>query len=520
MRRPIRNKGQTAQSQNVTVKSLSAPIRGWNARDSIANMNVNDAVYLRNFFPTTVDCELRGGNSDHATTITGTVETLAVYNKSDGNSELYAISDTDVYDASSPGAAVAQTLTVTDGKYQYINFSDGTSNWLCMVNGVDTPKFWNGATWTEVIGTGSPAITGITTTDIVNITEFQSRIYFIENDSLSFWYLPADAVGGLAVEFQLGSYASKGGYLMWADSWTFDGGNGPDDYICFMTSEGQAIVYSGNDPSSNFVLIGVFDLVGRPLGRRSHIKYEGDLIALTEAGAFPLSSALKSSITNDTVAVTDKINQAFTAAARNYGTNFGWEMIIYPLRNALIFNIPTSEVTGQEQYVMNTITKAWCQFNSWDAQCFAVFNGELYFGKSTKVQKSWTGRSDDGNHIVGEGKTAFNYFDEMSQEKRFNLFRPMLQTNGDMTFLTGFDIDFDDNPITGVSSFSTTGGSNWGVGVWGGATWSSTLSIVRKWTSPSDNVGYAAAGKLKVNTNSLEVHWVANDYVYEIGGVL
>ena len=32
-----------------------------------------------------------------------------------------------------------------------------------------------------------------------------------------------------------------------------------------------------------------------------------------------------------------------------------------------------------EQYVMNTITKAWCRFTEWSAEDFAVFNGELYF---------------------------------------------------------------------------------------------------------------------------------------------
>ncbi|GAH12638.1 unnamed protein product, partial [marine sediment metagenome] len=123
---------------------------------------------------------------------------LAVYNAMDGGTELYAVSDTDVYDVSSAGAGTAKTLTVTDGKFQWDNFGDGTNNWLIMVNGVDTPKYWNGTAWVQVTGATSPAITGLPTTDIVNLCIYHNRIYFLENDSLSFWYMPAGAAGGAA----------------------------------------------------------------------------------------------------------------------------------------------------------------------------------------------------------------------------------------------------------------------------------------------------------------------------------
>lgn len=522
MRRPSRNKGQTTQSQTTSVKSLPAPVGGWNARDSLANMDPRDAVYLKNLFPTTIDVVLRGGNTDHGT-VTGTVETLAVYNRMNGTNAMFAVTDTDCYDVTSAGAGTAQSwVDQDDGKYQWINMGDGTNNWLLMFNGVDEPKYYNGTNWVEIDGTSTPAITGVTTTSLVHCCEYHGRLFLLEVNSLSFWYLTAGVVGGAATEFDLSSFASKGGYLMWVDTWSFDGGDGPDDYICFMTSEGQAIIYRGTDPSTaaNWVRVGTYDLVGKPLGRRSHLKFAGDLIAFTQSGAFPLSEALRQSSENPAVAVTDKINQAFNEAARNYGSNFGWQAVIYPLRTAMIVNIPVSETTGQKQYVMNTITKSWCEFDSWDAQCFVVFNDELYFGGVGVVQKAWNGTSDDGNAIVGEGKTAFNYFGQMSQQKRFNLFRPMLQVNGDITFLTDFDVDFADKNLAGVSTYSTSTKALWDTALWDSATWTSGLDIIRKWTSPSDNVGYCVAGKLKVNTNALEIHWVANDYVYEHGGIL
>lgn len=520
MRKPIRIKGQPRQ-QVSGVFSLSSPVGGWNARDSIAGMGPADAIKLLNWYPTTTDCESRGGQSDHATGITGTVKTLAVYNAMSGTNKLFAADENDVWNVSSAGAATAQSATVTNGKFQYVNFGDGTNNWLIMVNGVDKPLYYNGSSWVSVDAVSSPALTGLTTTQIVNVTVYKERLFFVEKSSLSFWYLAANAAGGALTEFDLSSLAKKGGYLMWAANWSFDGGDGPDDAIAFMTSEGEVIVYRGTNPStaSDWVLAGIYE-IGKPLGRRSHLRLAGDLIAITQNGVFNLSNALLTASATNKAAMSDKIEKAFTAAARDYGSNFGWEGIVYPLRSAVLFNIPVAEGGTHKQYVMNSITKAWCEFDSWNAECFAVFNNELYYGESTAVRKAWTGYSDDGSNITFVGKTAFNYFGNTSQQKRFTLFRPLLQVNGSISFLTGMDVDFTDNDITGLASYSVTTRAQWDVDNWDETYWAAGLEVVRKWTSPIENVGYCVSGSLKIEANDLEIHWVADDFVYEQGGVI
>ena len=100
------------------------------------------------------------------------------------------------------------------------------------------------------------------------------------------------------------------------------------------------------------------------------------------------------------------------------------------------------------------------------------------------------------------------------------MFRPMLKVNGSISFLTGMDIDFEDKEITALATYTVTSGALWDTALWDAGKWTSSLSIIRQWTSPSANEGYAASGNLKVNTDSLEVHWIACDYVYEIGGVI
>lgn len=523
MRRPIRNKGITNRSQVTRTHSFPAPIGGLNARDSIANMDPRDAITLKNFFPTTLDCEFRGGYAAHATTLTGTQETLAVYNRMNGTNAMFSASSSDIYSVTSAGAGVDQSLTVTNGRFQWINFGDGTNNWLIMVNGTDSPKYYNGSSWVEVTGATSPALTGSATpTSLIHVTSFHGRLIFLEKSSLSFHYLSAGAAGGALTEFDLASFATKGGYLLWAETWSHDGGEGPDDYICFMTSEGQALIYRGTDPSSatTWVKLGTYDLVGRPLGRRSYIKYEGDILVLTQSGIFPLSEALKKSQTNEQVAITHKIDQKFNKDAQNYGSNFGWQMVLHPLKTALIVNVPVSESGRQKQYVMNTITKAWCEFDGWGGSCFAVFNDELYFGASTVVEKAWTGTDDKGDNIEAEGRTAYNYFGSTNQTKRANLFRPLLQANGSLSFLTEFSMDFSEKPITGVATYTTPSTSLWNTAVWGQDSWVGSLDIIKQWTSPSNNVGYCMSCGIKITNNSLEIHWVANDIVYETGGVI
>jgi hypothetical protein len=482
-------------------------------------MSPTDARELVNIYPSATECELRGGQAAYATGVTGTVETLAVYNQMSGTNKLFASDSNDIWDVSSAGAASAQSATVTNGRWTTINFGDGTNNWLIMVNGVDSPLYYEGTTWLSVTGATSPALTGVTSSNLIHVNEYKGRLIFIEKDSLSFWYLAAAAAGGALTEFDLASFCQRGGYLMWSATWSFDSGDGPDDACVFMTSEGEVIVYRGTNPSSaaDWVLTGVYQ-IGKPLGRRSFKKYEGDLLVITQEGVYPLSAALQSQ--DKRFALTDKINSAFNEFARSYGALFGWDITYLPLKNALIFNVPTVEGGIHYQCVLNTITKAWCRFDSWDGECFAEFNDELYYGASTVVQKAWTGTSDGGSEIIATAKAAFTGFGNSSQLKQVSLFRPILRVNGSISYLSGFDVDFSDNPITGLSTYSVVSGAVWDSSNWDEGYWAAGLEVVKEWTSPTNNVGYYVSGGLKINTATLKVRWVSNDYVYETGGVL
>lgn len=518
MRQPVEIKNRNRQ-QIARVVSQSAPVRGWNARDGLANMKPGDAVYLVNWFPTNTEVVMRGGNADHLTGVANPVKTLAVYNKMTGTSEMYAATDAGIYNASSAGAVGASVATSTNGYWQPTMFGDGTNNWLIMANGVDKPNYYNGASWIAVDGGTSPALTGITTTDLVAPFSHKGRLYFIEINSLSFWYLAAGAAGGSLTEFNLASIATRGGFLLAGGTWSVDSGEGPDDRFVVVTSEGEVIVYVGTNPgdATAWSKVGTYFL-GKPLGRRCLVQLGGDLVVLTEAGAFPLSKVMQSNTVEADLAVSDRIRQAFGEASILYRGNVGWEGVYFPARQALVCNIPTLEFTTAKQYVMNTNTKtgAWCEFEGWNAMCFAVFNNELYFGGVDGVQYAWTGTADDGLNIEARGKEAFGKFGT-DFPKMCSLYRPILQVNGSLAYSTGFDVDFKDTAITGDAVYSVTPGSQWDVDNWDEALWAASLDIIRQWQSPKENYGTWFAGKLKVATSDLEIKWLASDIQFQLG---
>ena len=520
MRQPAQDRVRGSVTRSV-VKSYPSPVGGWNAVDALADMKPTEAVILNNWYPRTSYVELRGGYSSHATGMTGNGKTLATYNALNGTNTLYAYTASGIYDVSSAGAVGASKLARTNGKHQWIMFGDGTSNWLIACNGVDKPAYFDGTTWTAVDAASTPALTGVTTTTLIQPLLFKGRLIFIQVNTMAMWYLASGAAGGALAKFDFAAEFKRGGYLMAAGSWTRDAGDGADDVFVAVSSEGECVVYQGTNPAvaANWAKVGTY-YVGKPLGRRCLSQLGGDLLILTENGVFPLSSAMQSASIDYKLAVSFKIENAFTDTARTYGSVFGWKAILYPAYSALIVNVPQVEDGVHQQYVMNTITKAWCKFTDWQAEDFGLFNGELYFTAGTVVYKAWTGTADNGANIDYYAKQAFNYFGMRGQQKRFMLYRPVFSISGNVSFLTDIDVDFADTEMTGTASYSVTAGAVWDASNWDEAYWAQGLDVVKQWTSPQEWTGYCAASKLKLTSNSLSGQWAANDMVFEVGDIV
>jgi hypothetical protein len=499
--------------------SLPAPIGGWNARDSLADMPATDAVYLTNWFPATTECVLRKGYARWATGITGTVETLMSYEG--GNvSKLFAISTNGtVYDVTSQGAAVATSLTgLSNARWQYTNFATAGGNYLYMANGVNTPYVYNGTTYVSVTGVSTPAITGVTTTDLNNPIVFKQRIFFTQKNTLKTWYLPVSSIGGAANTIDVSQYAYKGGYVVNHATWTLDAGYGADDYYVIYTSKGQVVVFKGTDPSSatTWSMIGVWDLAV-PIGNRCMYKYGGDLLLLGADGVTPMASELQSSRLDPRVALTDKIQWAVSEAISLYGSTFGWQMIFYPQENQLWVNVPNAN--GTEQFAMNTISKNWCNYTGWSASCFEIFQDEPYFGANGYVARAYYTNADDTSNIIGTGLQAFSDFNSPGQTKRFTMAKPIFRTTGNPAIYVNINLDFNITDPSTSLNYTPSTAATWDSALWDAATWGGGLSILQQWQG-LNGVGYYGAPIVKTASQGIDTRWVTTDIVIEKGAVL
>lgn len=504
-----------------TVKSVSAPVGGWNARDALAEMRPEDAIRLVNWFPRATYCESRGGATNWTTGMAASGKSLMAYNAPSGSNKLFCGTSSGIYNVSAQGAApAAETATVTNGKFQHVNFATASgTEYLIAVNGVDKPLYYDGTTWVSVDAVSVPAITGVTTPNLIHVNVFKFRLFFIEKSKLSFWYLPVASLGGAAVEFQLNTLFSRGGFVMAMGTWTIDSGTGSEDLAVFITSEGEAAVFQGSTPGSatDWNLVGVY-FVGKPIGRRCFASLGGDMILLLQEGAFPLSKALLTAAIDRSKALTNRIELAFQQEARLFNSVFGWEACIFPGQGAVIINIPQVEGGLHYQYVMNTTTQRWCQFSGWDAECFAVFNGELYFCRSSvnNTAKAWTGQADFGANIVLDAKTAFNYFGTDDQ-KMLKLIRPVFMVTGPIAFLMGADADYNDSQPSGVASYTVGAIALWDVAIWDVDVWGSDFVLEKEWKTVAVMPGFCFAFLLRVGTNAIQIQWPATDFVFERG---
>lgn len=503
------------QSADARTATLQAPVGGWDTRNALADMPIENAVIMDNWFPETDKVTVRRGYTNWATGLPAAVESLLQYTGVDGSGELYAASDGDIYDVTSGGAvgsAVASGFTTN--RWQQIQIETAGGHFLLAVNGIDTPQLYNGSTWANA------TMTGPTIANLVWCNLHQKRLWFGETDSLTAWYLAVNAITGAATSFALGAIAQLGGYIVGMGTWSFDGGDGPDDAAVFLTSEGEAIIYRGTDPSSasTWALIGVFR-IGKPIGRRCFVKAGGDLIVITQDGFVGLSTILTASRAKaGRVAISAQIDKAVNDAVRANSSLFGWEAFLYPKGTQLIFNVPQDGVSAY-QFVFNTLTNAPCRFTGLDAFCWGLLNDNAFFGGTEVVCQHDTSNSDNGEVIEADVLQAFSYLGRSTAQKIFRLVEPVFTSDGDPNAALDLNLDWEVKQPTGVAAASPASGAKWGIAKWGIDTWGSASQVWRGWRGVR-GIGRTCALRIRVDTAQGRPSWVATNFIYTPGGMI
>lgn len=508
-------KTQKRPGNDYHTKTVPAPNRGLNFRDSLAALKPTDALRLDNIICRPGYLEVRKGKLATATGFAAPVETLFPYVGAAG-AKLFAAAGTAIYDATASGAIGAAVVSgLTSAYWAQTQVSNTGGSYLMAVNGVDQGKIYDGTTWANL------GFTGIATSSLTQLGVFKRRVWAVEKNSFNAWYGAADAITGALTQFPFSGIFQRGGRLQAILTWTIDGGAGADDYLLAVTSQGEVAVYKGTDPASaaTFALVGVY-FVGPPVGERFYATYGGDVLMLTSEGLLPFSKYLQSSAVDQKVALTDRIQQAISSDISAYFATRGWEVHVYLDDNLILLQVPAGNPGTRYQYAMNLLTGAWSRFLHGDAITWAVQSNTLYMGETTKVNNAWTGGTDNGNQIAFTVIPAFSYFESPTNQKVFGLGRCLMESDQAPLFLAKLISDFNQSYyFPSLFNLAPSAGNLWDVAIWDNATWGALLSYSRSWYSLA-GMGYSATQVIYGVSAAVSTRLIALDYTYEIGGLL
>lgn len=491
---PLRPNG--ARVQTAKSKWIEAPALGWNAKNDLSDMKEGDAIVLDNMVSVERGVRLRPGYSASVTGLGAAVQSLMEYAATDGTSDLFGATASAIYDVTTAGAVGAAVVTgLTSGSWQHSMFATAGGNFLVLANGADSVRNYDGSSWT------TPAITNVTSANLITVTAHMSRLWFAEKNTLKIWYLPTNAISGAATAIDFGPMSRLGGYLVGMASWSRDGGAGLDDVAVFLTSRGECHVYSGSDPASSatWERIGTF-VIPEPIGRRCFVKSGSDVGILTSQGLVPLSNVLPiAASTVARVAATERIGGAFQDAYEGGKNMRGWCCVEWPKEALAVVNVPTVEGATAHQYVVSTTKGAWSRWTGIPAECWSLKGDRLFFGGNDGTVYEMTGTQDNGAVITGLMVQAFTELGS-TRTKTMKRIKPQFYGPLGNRPLVGVRLDYSDVEITYSGVSTEESGPVWDVITWDTKEWGIT-TLSNSWWQSIAGRGFAVAIVVQISSS-------------------
>lgn len=545
---------KTRKPRLASVKSFAAPTSGLIANQNRAITSerlpsgqvVRGAAVLENWFPTETGIRMRGGIARHATVGDGVPTVTSLFTYLNGNSErLFAATTSAIYDITAPGAGndfvladhlgneivtdtgdfigsevLAVVSSLTNGDWQTVQFATTGGVFLVCVNGVDSHRIYDGTTWAT-----TPAITGVSSANLNFVWAFKNRLFFVEKDSLNAWYLPVDQIGGAASKFPLAGVFTLGGSLLFGATVSSDAGSGLDDRCVFVSTEGEVAIYQGTDPSTaaGWALVGVYR-IGRPLGRRAHMRVGGDVMAATDMGLISILSAVDRDLSAlSPSAVSARISTLWSEFV--YRRPGAWQVAIWPRAEYGIVALSPSAGDPLVSPVVNVRTGAWCTFTGWDIRCMTVFGDRFFFGSTDgRIYEAEMSGSDDGAPYTA---SVIPLFDDckapasrkVCQMSRASVLAPR-EPGDSLSMRTDYNADLGVAP----SDLPVTTTVTWGTGIWGVSVWGAVRErkVFSRWRS-THGQGYTIAPLYRLTSGAIDVpdvELVRIDVTFEAGDIV
>lgn len=538
------------QVRTHKLKTKPPPVGGINARDGISIMPETDAVGLVNWIPDTFGVRCRKGYSEWAINFPSgeLVSSLLAYISPSTTvpiapyltrpievaGAMFAATDAAIYDVSavtsSPVATLALSGGLGAGMFSQVTLNNVAGSFLCAVSETDGYFIYDGAAWSKVVmGGGAGQVSGVDPADFCFNMRWKSRQWFVERDTTSAWYLPVDQITGAATQFDFGTQFKNGGHLSYLANWTIDAGEGIDDFLVAVSSNGDVVVYKGTDPDTAgaFSLVGTFFIGQVPVGRRGWAQYGGDLVLLSANGIYPMSFITRGGaglLQATGEEYSSKIRSPLGKDLQSSFTSYGWEMMLHPTERIFLVNVPDYAGSRAKQFVMSTTQNKWTQFAGIPIRCFGRSLNYVFAGTTDgRVVILFTDYFDDvalgesvGSGIRGVVQPAFSFFDSPGIEKQFLMVRPMFLSIDAPAYLVTMSVNFSTAPLTGNPTPVASAAAMWNTALWNQAQWGGALTTFNEWSSVG-GIGFSGAAGL-VTSCVGETLLTAIDYMYADGG--
>lgn len=458
---------KTSTAVSVTIPP---PVKGWNTRDPVSLMDEQYAVEMVNFFPGFGSVDIRNGQTLQNTLGTNAIS-LGTFKYGTTDALLVATNSGTLLNVT-PGTGAGTDITggaaITGSLMYFQQFKDR----VFITGDFGLADVYH---WTGTGNIAASAFTGPGGDDklLGPMASYKNRLYFAyraafvaatpRNGLLEIWYGGFDAITGALTQFSLNAIFRMGGYVSFIGSVTRAKDFSEDELFCIISSEGEILLYQGDNPeASNWGLVGHY-YIPPPCGPRAFFYFGSNLIIITRQGVYGMDSILSggfggkagSSILN--TSLDEIIKSAFVAAVNSVTLaqydDLIWTGIYYPRGNYLLINIPLSN-NASEQFIMNTVTGAWCRFTNQNAFSWIVYQDRLYYvnPQNTKLMRADDGYLDadpiGGATRVCKLRPAYNYFGDRTLVKNFTMARPVMYQSEGMQLTMDADIDYANTTAT------------------------------------------------------------------------
>jgi len=521
---------------------VQAPTGGLNDLDPLSNMGPEFLIDVMNFYPDTGVLSVRPGYQEWATGMGGAERTIMPYNAADGSVKIFASTDAAIFDITTSMAnpPISENDRVnSNGAWIDTNFANAAGQFLVAVNG-KSAIYYDGTAWGSFLPNIAPDAIGeigggVDPNDFSYVLVHKGRLWFIEKNTMTAWYLPIDSMGGEAKPFFVGGLFKRGGYLTMLARWSADTGDGLDDRIVFITSMGEIASYSGNDPENaeDWFLDSIW-YIAPPLSLRSVADYGGDILFLSRRGLVPLSSLVTNSITEILYSntLTRRISRTLIKLAAQ-SAPYPIEIAVHPDSAWVVISLFDTKAPTEfgsfgmpVQLVMNFLTGAWGKFDypcrttrTVDRNIFLGADGKVFVVTPDAYKDNVLLDGSGGDPIEAYAFSAYSYLENPTANKHAKLIRPVFHTEVKPSFRMRVLPDFRLDPyLTTPSPGVAAGNAKWDIAEWDLANWGGYENVYRPWVS-ANVLGYAFAWQLRVSTSS-SFGVAALEWVHEAGGLV